>query len=413
MAITLNDIKIGRADKYDQMVIDTFLRKSPILAAMPFDNCISPSGGSTLTYGYIRVRTSPAAEGRDINSDYTAAPATKEAVTTDLKIMGGKYEIDRVLAEAAPDEIAFQTEEKIQATVNRYHWLFINGNKDNDSTEFDGLAEIVDGSVTDFDGSGIDLSTISSAATALKLTEALDTAILAMKERPTYILANSKTIVKIQAAAKMLGYLTQGEDAFGKPTRAYDGIPLVDLGRYYNEDLGSDTEIIPIDDASGKTDIYLVALSMSGTHGITLKGDKAISSRLPNFADAGAVKSGDVEFVAGLAVKNTRSIARIENVQIQATLTTLGDITVAAAVNKVTVTPNKPKIGNKYYYAIDASASISAPTANTALNTSTWKPLPANGVISLAENGFVRVVEADSGSLLPVATGEAGPVVTA
>jgi len=408
MAITLNDIKIGRADKYDQMVVDTFLRKSPILAAMPFDNCISPSGGSTLTYGYIRVKTSPAAEGRAVGSDYTANPATKEAVTTDLKIMGGKYEIDRVLAEAAPDEIAFQTEEKIQATVNRYHWLFINGNKDN-ATEFDGLAEIVDGSVTDFDGSGVDLSTVS-AASALKLTEALDTAILAMKERPTYILANSKAIVKIQAAAKMLGYLTQGEDAFGKPTRAYDGIPLVDLGRYYNEDLGSDTEIIPIDDASGKTDIYLVALSMSGAHGVTLKGDKAISSRLPNFADAGAVKSGDVEFVAGLAVKNTRAIARIENVQVQATLTKLGAITVSAAVNKVTVTPNKPKIGNKYYYAVDASASISAPTANTALNTSTWKALPANGVISLAANGYVRVVEADSSSLLPVATGTDGPV---
>lgn len=408
MAITLNDIKIGRADKYDQMVVDTFLRKSPILAAMPFDNCISPSGGSTLTYGYIRVKTSPAAEGRAVGSDYTANPATKEAVTTDLKIMGGKYEIDRVLAEAAPDEIAFQTEEKIQATVNRYHWLFINGNKDN-ATEFDGLAEIVDGSVTDFDGSGVDLSTVS-AASALKLTEALDTAILAMKEKPTYILANSKAIVKIQAAAKMLGYLTQGEDAFGKPTRAYDGIPLVDLGRYYNEDLGSDTEIIPIDDASGKTDIYLVALSMSGAHGVTLKGDKAISSRLPNFADAGAVKSGDVEFVAGLAVKNTRAIARLENVQVQATLTKLGAITVAAAVNKVTVTPNKPKIGNKYYYAVDASASISAPTANTALNTSTWKALPANGVISLAANGYVRVVEADSSSLLPVATGTAGPV---
>jgi len=375
---------------------------------MPFDNCISPSGGSTLTYGYIRVKTSPAAEGRAINSDYTAAPATKEAVTTDLKIMGGKYEIDRVLAEAAPDEIAFQTEEKIQATVNRYHWLFINGNKDN-ATEFDGLAEIVDGSVTDFDGSGIDLSTVS-AATALKLTEALDTAILAMKERPTYILANSKTIVKIQAAAKTLGYLTQGEDAFGKPTRAYDGIPLVDLGRYYNEALGSDTEIIPIDDASGKSDIYLVALSMSGAHGITLKGDKAISSRLPDFATAGAVKSGDVEFVAGLAVKNTRSIARIENVQVQATLTTLGKITVAAAVNKVTVTPNKPKIGNKYYYAVDASATINAPTANTALNTSTWTALPANGVISIAANGYVRVVEADATSLLPVATGIAGPV---
>ena len=403
MAITLNDIKIGRADKYDRMVIDTFMRKSALLAAMPFDNCISPSGGSTLTYGYIRLKTSPAAEGREINSDYTASAATKEAVTTDLQIMGGKYEIDRVLAEAAPDEIAFQTEEKIQATVNRYHWLFINGDKNN-PTEFDGIAKIVEGSVTDFDGSGIDLSTMSTA-NALKITEALDTAILAMKERPTYILANSKAIVKIQSAAKQLGYVTQAEDAFGRPVRAYDGIPLIDLGRYYNEDLGSDTEIIGIDDASGKTDIYLVALSMSGVHGITLKGDKAISSRLPDFSGAGAVKSGDVEFVAGLAVKNTRAIARIKGVQVQATLGSLGSLTVTAASNKVTVTPKKPKIGNAYYYATD-SASISAPTVNTAINTSVYAPLPANGVIALSANDFVRVVEVDSTSLLPIATGQ-------
>jgi len=403
MAITLNDIKIGRADKYDRMVIDTFVRKSAILAAMPFDNCISPSGGSTLTYGYIRLKTSPAAKGRAINSDYTAAPATKEAVTTDLQIMGGKYEIDRVLADAAPDEIAFQTEEKIQATVNRYHWLFVNGDKDN-ATEFDGLAKIVDGSVTDFDGSGIDLSKMDTAA-ALKITEALDTAILTMKERPTYILANSKAIVKIQSAAKQLGYITQAEDAFGKPVRAYDGIPMIDLGRYYNEDLGSDTEIIGIDDASGKTDIYLVALSMSGAHGITLKGDKAITSRLPNFSEAGAVKSGDVEFVAGLAVKNTRAIARIKGVQVQGTLSTLGSLTVAANLNKVTVTPNKPKIGNAYYYAT-ANASINAPTVNTAINTSVYTALPANGVIALSANNYVQVVEVDSTSLLPIATGQ-------
>jgi len=403
MAITLNDIKIGRADKYDRMVIDTFMRKSAILAAMPFDNCISPSGGSTLTYGYIRLKTSPAAEGRAINSDYTAAAATKEAVTTDLQIMGGKYEIDRVLADAAPDEIAFQTEEKIQATVNRYHWLFINGDKNN-PTEFDGLAKIVDGSVTDFDGSGIDLSTMSTA-NALKITEALDTAILAMKERPTYILANSKAIVKIQSAAKTLGYVTQAEDAFGKPVRAYDGIPMIDLVRYYNEDLGSDTEIIGIDDASGKTDIYLVALSMSGVHGITLKGDKAITSRLPNFSEAGAVKSGDVEFVAGLAVKNTRAIARIKGVQVQATLSALGSLTVAASLNKVTVTPKKPKIGNAYYYATN-SATINAPAVNTAIDTNAYAPLPANGVIALSANDFVRVVEVDSTSLLPIATGQ-------
>jgi hypothetical protein len=145
---------------------------------------------------------------------------------------------------------------------------------------------------------------------------------------------------------------------------------------------------------------------MSGAHGITLKGDKAITSRLPNFSEAGAVKSGDVEFVAGLAVKNTRAIARIKDVQVQATLGTLGSLTVTASLNKVTVTPNKPKIGNAYYYAVNASASITAPSANTALSTDTWTPLPANGVISLSSSDFVRVVEVDSTSLLPIATGQ-------
>ena len=83
--VTLNDIKVGRADKVDQLVIDQFIRKSALLAALPFDDCISPNGGSTLTYGYIRLATSPAAEGREINNEYTASESTRAKITTDLK----------------------------------------------------------------------------------------------------------------------------------------------------------------------------------------------------------------------------------------------------------------------------------------------------------------------------------------
>lgn len=154
----------------------------------------------------------------------------------------------------------------------------------------------------------------------------------------------------------------------------------------------------------------MVALSKAGVHGVTLKGDKAITSRMPDFSQAGAVKLGDVEFVASIAIKNTRAVARLKNIQVAATLTTLGDLTVTAAVNKVTVVPNKAKIGNSYYYVVDASATINAPTANTAINTSVYTALPANGVIVLANNGYVRVVEVGTASKLPVATGIAGPV---
>ena len=87
------------------------------------------------------------------------------------------------MGKASPNEVAFQTEEKVKATVNRFHYLFINGDKDN-STEFDGLKEVVNGSSTDFDGSAIDLSTMS-AANAIVITEALDAAILNMSEKTT------------------------------------------------------------------------------------------------------------------------------------------------------------------------------------------------------------------------------------
>jgi hypothetical protein len=408
MGVTLSEMKVGRADKVDRAVIDEFVRNSKLLAAMPFDNAISPNGGSTLTYGYLRLLTSPAAEGRAINSDYTADEATKEKVTTDLVIMGGSYQIDRVIGDAAPDEVAFQTAEKIKATTNRFHYLFINGNADTPN-EFDGIADAVNGTSTDFDASAIDASTMT-AAVGITLCEKLDEAILAMSEKPTFICANSKAIIKLKSAARALGYLTPGEDAFGKTVDTYNGIEFLDMGRFYNESLGRDTEVIPIDGNSGKTSIYLVALSKAGVHGVTLKGDKAITSRMPDFSQAGAVKTGDVEFVASIAIKNTRAVARLKNIQVAATLSTLGDLTVTAAVNKVTVVPNKAKIGNSYYYLVDASKTINAPAASTAINTLEYAALPANGVIVLADNGYVRVVEVGTTSKLPVATGIAGPV---
>jgi hypothetical protein len=57
--MTLLQMKEGMADKVTQMVVDLFIRKSEILELLPFDNCISPSGGSTLTYGYMQTAASP------------------------------------------------------------------------------------------------------------------------------------------------------------------------------------------------------------------------------------------------------------------------------------------------------------------------------------------------------------------
>ncbi|MBQ2383081.1 MAG: phage capsid protein, partial [Oscillospiraceae bacterium] len=58
MAITLAEAKVGMADKVDQQIVDMFRRSSLLLDQMVFDNCISPgTGGSTLAYGYVQLKT--------------------------------------------------------------------------------------------------------------------------------------------------------------------------------------------------------------------------------------------------------------------------------------------------------------------------------------------------------------------
>ena len=56
MAMTLAEMKVGMSDKVSQQIVDIFLRESEILQLLPFDNCVSPQGGSTLTYSYIQKK---------------------------------------------------------------------------------------------------------------------------------------------------------------------------------------------------------------------------------------------------------------------------------------------------------------------------------------------------------------------
>ena len=85
MPMTLNEMKVGMNDKVAEQVIDTFVRESEILEMLPFDNCVSPSGGSTLTYGYVQKKLPSSTAFRAINSEYAPSQATTEKKTTKKK----------------------------------------------------------------------------------------------------------------------------------------------------------------------------------------------------------------------------------------------------------------------------------------------------------------------------------------
>ena len=323
--ITLQEAKVGMADKVDQKVVDTFRRSSLLLDKMVFDNAISPgTGGSTLTYGYIQLKTPSTAAVRQINSEYTAGEAKREEKTTKAVVMGGKFQIDRVLigTAGAVDELAFQTEQKVKATANYFNNLVINGNKSNSGTgvlnTFDGLDKLLTGTETEIT-SAVDVSTDALMGSNYNaLLDEVDAFLSTLDGKPSMLLMNNKMLSKMRSAARRAGYYSKNRDEFGRTVETYNDIPMYDMGKYYN---GTNTvDIIPETAASssaeGKTDIYAVTIGLDGFHGVSPTGSKVINSYMPDLNEPGAVKDGEVELIAGVALKNTNKAGVLRGIKI-------------------------------------------------------------------------------------------------
>ena len=327
MPMTLAEMKVGMSDKVTQKVVDIFIRESEILELLPFDNCVSPSGGSTLTYGYVQKKLPSATAFRAINSEYASSQATTEKKSVELKVFGGAFEIDRVIkqAEGIYNNMAFQMEEKILSAIGTFHNAMINGDASVDANSFDGLDKFLVGQSTEYgtDGS-IDLSTMD------KLKENADVFYEALLKLinstgAQAIMCNGDMKTKIQTVARILGYKTESEEAFGRTiTTIGEGkVRIIDLKNVVTVS-GDGDDAVPVEtpvigvDETGLTDIFAVKFSVTdGFHGVTLTGNSAISQYQPDFNTPGAVKKGEVEMVACVALKNLKSAGVLRNVKIR------------------------------------------------------------------------------------------------
>ena len=326
MAITLAEAKVGMSDKVDQQVIDMFRRSSLLLDRLTFDNCISPgTGGSTLSYGYIQLKTPSTAAVRTINTEYTAGEAKREKKTTNAIIMGGSFKVDRVLqnTSGAVDELAFQAEQKIKATANFFHNCVINGTSAASgagyvTNTFDGLKKLLTGTSNEIT-STVSLTTAAEMdSNSNAFLDELDAFLTVLDGTPSMLLMNDKMLSKVRGAARRAGYYERTKDDFGRYVETYNGIPLMDAGKYYN---GTSTvDVIDTSAAStsaaGTTAIYAVSLGLDGFHGISPTGTSVIQSYMPDLTAPGAVKTGEVELVAGVALKNTLKAAVLKGIAI-------------------------------------------------------------------------------------------------
>lgn len=318
MTMMFVDFKEGMTDKVAPALVDTFLRHSEVLQLMPFDNAVSPTGGSTLTYGYMQTKLPSTASFRPLNTEYTASEATVERKNVDLKVFGGKFSMDRVLkqAEGKFNNMAFQLEQKIAAATSLFHWTMINGNATTNAAEFDGLDKMLAGTKTEFDAASIDLSTAAQIeANASAFYEMLQ--LLISDTNADALMMNGRMRAKVDTVARVLGYKTESEDAFGKKVVSMGGVRFIDLQNHYTVSDGAATMSPIVGINAGLTDIYGVKFDVNdGFHGVTLTGNAGLSHYLPDFNQPGAVKDGEVEMTAAVVLKNTQRAGVLRDIKI-------------------------------------------------------------------------------------------------
>ena len=317
MAITLEQAKVGMADKVDQQVVDMFRRSSLLLDRMTFDNAISPgTGGSTLVYGYTQLKTPSTAAVRAINTEYTPGEAIREEKTAKAVIMGGAFQVDRVIqsTSGAIDELVFQADEKVKAVSNFFTNAVINGTA---TTTFDGLKTLLTGSSTEYTATA-DLTTSANIdANYQHFLDELDEFISGLDGGADMLIMNRKMLGKLRGIARRAGYFAASRDEFGRVVETYNGITLMDAGEYFN---GTNSVPIVADTAAasstpGTSDIYAVKFGLDAFHGISPTGTKVVQTYMPNLAEPGAVKKGEVELVAGVALKNTLKAGRMKGIK--------------------------------------------------------------------------------------------------
>lgn len=317
MPVTLDEAKKNVQDDLQMGVIDEFQKSNWILEHITFDDAVSPTGGgATPSYSYTRLKTQPTAQFREINHEYERSEVSKERITVDIKVFGGAYQIDRVLAGMGGivSEVELQQAQKIKAAQALFNDTFINGDSAVTTNAFDGLDKALTGSSTEYNvESVIDLSTSELVTKNYQyFLDMFDEFLGGLDGTPSFIAGNNKMIAKLRACARRAAMYSVTKDNWGNQVESYAGIPFVDM----KTKPGTNEEVIKID-ATGKTSLYVARLGMDGLHAVSFAGVAPVQTWLPDFSTAGAVKTGEVEMNAAIALKASKAAGVFRGIKVK------------------------------------------------------------------------------------------------
>lgn len=278
-------------------VIDEIIDRDDMFSILPF------MGVNGKAYVYNRENTLGGADFLDPNDPINESAATFTEVVAKLRILAGDVDVDKFLQATMGDannQMAIQIAKKAKAVARKFHQTLAQGDSTVDAKSFDGLPKLVTG------GQTVQAGANGGALTLSMLDELCD----AVPNGADVLVMRRGTI----RAFRGLLRATYGTDAvmqqlenFGRPMLTHNGIPVI-----MNEFLAGD------EDQGSATDtcsVYALRLNeLDGLHGI-YGGDSAgiVVENIGTVQNKDATRIR-LKWYAGLALKSTRSIARLKGV---------------------------------------------------------------------------------------------------
>lgn len=276
-------------------VIEEIIEKDDLFRLLPWDSTTGKA------YVYNREATLATGSWLDPNETVQESASTFEQITTNLRILVGDVDVDKFLEGTMNDlngQRAAQIAAKLKGMSNQFKNAVINGDVAN--KEFDGIQRLVTSA-----------QTITAGANGAALTfDMLDELLDAVSNGADVIFMREGTVRAYRALLRAAG----GNDAamlqlegFGRPVLTHNGVPII-VNNY-----------IAGDDAQGTNNntasIYAARLNEAdGLHGIFGGAGAGFVVE-----DLGTVQNKDatrtrIKWYAGMALKSTLSLARIQGV---------------------------------------------------------------------------------------------------
>lgn len=276
-------------------IIEEVIEKDDLFAVLPFTRT------SGKAYVYNRETTVVEADFLDPNDAVNEGAAGVEEIVTKLRILAHDVDVDKFLATTMSDansQVAVQLAAKAKGLARKFRRTLVIGDNTTNPKEFDGIAKLVAPNASQN-------IAVDGALTMTKLDELLD----AIPLGANVIVMRSGTVRAYRALLRAAGGTTPSElmlPEFGHPVLCHNGVPILV------------NDYIPAPGAAGSEtcDVFAMRLNEDdGLHGL-FGGETGAGMAVEAI---GTVQNKDawryrVKWYAGLALKSTRSLARLTGI---------------------------------------------------------------------------------------------------